>query len=176
MTELTQASYSTESRNDLSDSQTTLLSEQLPQLVSQLLDQLWSSVKLRWGILKEGDTPPIILLFGDKTLHSIHCGIDVRSSWRYHSHDRTEDSNVRGEQAHLADFPDVRGSLMVGKDLADIGLDLRAPIHLAPIETDRISVLNEQRGEVMRITLVPAIQQLVIQPSDFSLIRRWRVL
>src|SRR6266480_7034222 len=83
-------------------------SEQLPQLVSQLPDQLWSSVKLRWGILKEGDTPPIILLFGDKTLHSIHCGIDVRLSWRYHSHDRAEDSNVRSEQAHLADFPDVR--------------------------------------------------------------------
>ena len=39
---------------------------------------------------------------------------------------------------------------MVGKDLAEARLDLRAAIEQTPVEPDAIAILVKQRGEIVR--------------------------
>ena len=59
---------------------------------------------------------------------------------------------------------------MVGEDLLQRGRNLRAPAHLAPIESDHLTILGERSGEGLRVARVPTLQYLTIECADRVLV------
>jgi hypothetical protein len=153
-----------------------LIGKQVPQLLRQPMRNIRSSMKLRRSILKECNPPGTVVFCSDERLDRVGSRIEVHLSWWHHPYDCPEKRNIRSEYAHLTDFADVYSGLVVGKDLADLGLNLCLPIHLTSIETDRTAVLSKQRGETTGVALVPRLQQLLVQSTDFALTSRRRVL
>jgi hypothetical protein len=61
---------------------------------------------------------------------------------------------------------------MVGKDLPKRRSDLHSPGHLTPIESDDLTIKNEQGCKSVSTAPVPAIQQLSIEGTNLNLIGR----
>jgi hypothetical protein len=133
-------------------------------------------MKLSRGILKEGDAPLACNPDGDQGLDRVDRRIEIRLSGRHHPNHSAQDSGLGSQKAHLPDFCDVGGRLVIGKDLAQAGLDLNPAVELAPIEAHTAAVPGEQRGEFGGIAPVPALQQLPVQPPDLNFTSRRRIL
>ena len=132
-------------------------------------------MELCWGVLIQRDAPCAITSFGNEGLYRVDRGIEIRLPWRHHPGDGAYDNHFRSQKAHLSDFPNIRGGLMMSEDSAHFRLDRRAPVQRTPIETYDIAVFSEQCCHLLGAAFVPALQYLPIQCANFDLASGGRV-